>query len=315
MEWRRRRRGRGLSLIQLYKASLPRTNDDFILPSSRRVILPTERAILTLLTAATSLWKKAGPCPARGVSKTFDNVRLWESCISSFSSSVSPLMGGKISVRQSHGCESNRAQSIFGIDQLDQKRRSCPPLPMLINAVKTSGRRERRQKWCFARTSIPCGAIKASRGRGEEYSPPVGTPLPFIGSVYTGARHRVISLFLSTGRSARAWNPSRFRLAFAPPFVFIRGSRGTLTATCHYVGLSCSRSPLHPLRDHERVPRSTQLLGEPGRWKSSGKRACPRDGGGGGPRERKGKIARVSHVALPMITLFRRALSRLAFII
>lgn len=115
----------------------------------------------------------------------------------------------------------------------------------LFDSIKEDGR-ERRQKWCLARTSIPRGAIKASLGRGEEYSPPVGTPLPFIGSVYTGARHRVISLFLSTGRSARAWNPSRFRLAFAPPFVFIRSSRGTLTATCHYVGLSCSPSPPLP---------------------------------------------------------------------
>lgn len=66
-------------------------------------------------------------------------------------------------------------------------------------------------------------------------------PLPFIGSVYTRARHRVISLFLSQAGVQGSGTLLSPGLAFAPPFVFIRGSRGTLTATCRL-----PNPPFHP---------------------------------------------------------------------
>lgn len=129
------------------------------------------------------------------------------------------------------------------------------------------------------------GAIKAGLERGKkEFRFPAGAPLPFIGSVYTGARHRVISLFLSTERECKGVEPlSRHRLAFAPPFVFIRDSRGTLTATCQYVGLLGTRFvSFLPLilrgtaTEHRGLPK---LLGDRSAGKAPGKaagRAVPR---------------------------------------
>lgn len=56
--------------------------------------------------------------------------------------------------------------------------------------------------------------------------------------------------------------PSSFRLAFAPPFVFIRGSRGTLTATCQCASLSVSSPDSIPTEaPREERTRSTRVLG------------------------------------------------------
>lgn len=82
--------------------------------------------------------------------------------------------------------------------------------------------------------------------------------------------------------------PSSFRLAFAPPFVFIRGSRGTLTATCRYVGLlSVFLPPDIPGFVFEgstvKYTRSTPLLKGPVA-KSSGKSLSFRHEGKNGTR-------------------------------
>lgn len=68
---------------------------------------------------------------------------------------------------------------------------------------------------------------------------PIDNPFSFIDSVYIG--YQVIFLFLT---SQRRGEPPLFLM---PPFVFISGSRGTLTATCRArcgrVFLSCVLSP------------------------------------------------------------------------
>lgn len=91
-------------------------------------------------------------------------------------------------------------------------------------------------RWSTRRALISRGAIKvcsSSRWRKEKKKKRKFPPLlPFIGSVYTRARHRVISLFLSQAGVRGRGTLLLPGLAFAPPFVFIRGSRGTLTATC-----------------------------------------------------------------------------------
>lgn len=103
--------------------------------------------------------------------------------------------------------------------------------------------------------------------------------------------------------------PSSFRLAFAPPFVFIRGSRGTLTATCRYVGLLSVFFP-PPASFSQGLAtehtRSSPLLGGPA-GKASGKAAGKafrwRDEGRNGTRVTR----RASHDYV--------IFSRLAFII
>lgn len=141
----------------------------------------------------------------------------------------------------------------------------------------------------------------------------MGSPRPFIGSVYTGARRRVISLFLSpAGVQGRGtlFVPSCLRATICfyqklpgdvnshlPVCVAVR-----FLAGFHPYGGTAKRSyAVYP------DPRGRSI-----RWarKSSGKSLSPDEE----PRT-KGKMARVSHVSLPMITLFSRAPPRLAFII
>lgn len=79
----------------------------------------------------------------------------------------------------------------------------------------------------------------------------------------------------------RGENPLRSRLTFAPPFVFIRGSRGTLTATCRsplvYASPFLFFSFLSPSQGpREESTRSTRLSSGDRNvdWKS----LSPRDG-------------------------------------
>lgn len=134
------------------------------------------------------------------------------------------------------------------------------------------------------RALISRGAIKVcspSRWKKKKKEKRKFPPLPFIGSVYTRARHRVISLFLSQAGGQGSGTLLLPGLAFAPPFVFIRGSRGTLTATCRL-----PNPPFHPRsRFHrDRGPRKARAapasspLGGGGRGTQGWKKGCGKKG-------------------------------------
>lgn len=133
------------------------------------------------------------------------------------------------------------------------------------------------EKALISRAAIKVCSLLLRGGKKKGKFP----PLPFIGSVYTRARHRVISLFLSQAGVQGSGTLLSPGLAFAPPFVFIRGSRGTLTATCRL-----PNPPFHPRsRFHrDRGPRraaSSPLGGGGGRGedpRKTGKRSSGKKG-------------------------------------